>query len=92
MRKEPLIRSPNGRFHLGNEDKTRHFDGMSKVVNLNKFRKAKDRKDRRASADENAVKFGRTKAEKTLDRAEKDKSKRHLDGHSLSDIDDDATP
>lgn len=51
------------------------------VVNLNKARKARARSDRKARADENAVKFGRTKAEKAKDRAATDKTARDLDGH-----------
>ena len=35
-------------------------------VNLNKHRKAKARAEARAKADENAIKFGRTKAERLL--------------------------
>lgn len=54
---------------------------MSKIVNLNKARKARDRDTARKSADANAVKFGRTKTEKTRDRVEADKAGRDLDGH-----------
>jgi hypothetical protein len=54
---------------------------MSKVINLNKARKARARDDRRAQADENAVKFGRTKAQKGIEGAEADKAARELDGH-----------
>lgn len=54
---------------------------MSKIVNLNKARKARDRDTARKSADANAVKFGRTKTEKTRDRVEADKASRDLDGH-----------
>lgn len=54
---------------------------MSKPVNLNRFRKDKARADKKARADENAVKFGRTKAEKSRDQSEAEKAKRHLDGH-----------
>ena len=53
---------------------------MSKVTNLNQFRKAKARGAKRAQADENAVKFGRTKAQKSLEQARLDRSKRDLDG------------
>lgn len=38
-----------------------------KPVNLNKARKAKTRSDAKAKADENAVRFGRTKAQKVLE-------------------------
>ncbi|MEC7963495.1 MAG: DUF4169 family protein [Pseudomonadota bacterium] len=50
------------------------------VVNLNKFRKAKARAEKKAQADENAVKFGRTKAEKSLDRAQNAEVQQDLDG------------
>lgn len=54
---------------------------MSKVVNLNKARKARARSDRKTRADENAVKFGRSKAEKLKSRTELEKSARDLDSH-----------
>ncbi|EBA11866.1 DUF4169 family protein [Roseobacter sp. CCS2] len=38
-----------------------------KPVNLNQARKARSRAEAKAKADENAVRFGRTKAEKVLD-------------------------
>jgi hypothetical protein len=55
------------------------------VVNLNKFRKAKARVEKRAQADENAVKFGRSKAEKSLDQAWVEKAARDLDGKRRED-------
>lgn len=54
------------------------------VVNLNKARKAKARADEKARADANAVKFGRTKAERDLDRARAEKAGRDLDGKKRS--------
>ncbi|MEY8831318.1 DUF4169 family protein [Sedimentitalea sp. XS_ASV28] len=54
---------------------------MSKPVNLNQYRKQKARTDKRSRADENAIRFGRTKDEKNLDRARADKARRDLDGH-----------
>lgn len=53
---------------------------MSEPVNLNRFRKEKARAEKKARADENAVKFGRSKAQKQLDRAQAEKSARDLDG------------
>ena len=53
---------------------------MSNVTNLNQFRKQKARANKRAQAEENAVKFGRTKAQKELERARAEKAKRDLDG------------
>ena len=54
---------------------------MSNVVNLNKFRKSKARAEQRKSADENAVKFGRSKELRQIEAARRDKDKRDLDGH-----------
>jgi hypothetical protein len=54
---------------------------MSKIVNLNKARKARERVKKRAQADENAVKFGLTKSQKDLNKARAEKSARDLDGH-----------
>ncbi len=56
---------------------------MNQPVNLNKFRKQKTRADKKARADENAAKFGRTKAERLLDAATEDRKKRHLDQHKF---------
>ncbi|UWQ13250.1 DUF4169 family protein [Aliiroseovarius sp. M344] len=54
---------------------------MGKPVSLSKHRKAKARLKKRAQADENAVKFGRTLAEKKHDTMRAEKSARDLDGH-----------
>jgi hypothetical protein len=54
---------------------------MTKPINLNKARKARAKTENKARADANAVKFGRTKAEKTLDGARADKAARDLDQH-----------
>jgi hypothetical protein len=54
---------------------------MSNVINLNQARKAKFRDNRRQQADVNAVKFGRTKSQKTLEKKQAEKSARDLDGH-----------
>ena len=50
------------------------------VVNLNRFRKAKRRADKQATAAANRVKFGRTKAEKAQDAAETAKYRDTVDG------------
>lgn len=52
---------------------------MPQIVNLNRIRKAQSRVVDRRKADENAVKFGLTKAEKTLQAAKADKSRGDLD-------------
>lgn len=58
---------------------------MSNVTNLNKFRKEKARAEKKARADENTVKFGRKKSEKTLQKVKADKAASHLDGHKRDD-------
>lgn len=54
---------------------------MPEPINLNKARKARAKLKKRALADANVVKFGRTKTEKQRDRAEARNAKRDLDGH-----------
>jgi len=54
---------------------------MGKPVNLNRYRKNKARADKKARANENAVKFGLSKAERDLERAHADKTRRDLDAH-----------
>lgn len=53
----------------------------STPVNLNQARKARARSEKRARADENAAKFGRTKAQKSLERAQAKSARKALDGH-----------
>lgn len=53
---------------------------MSNIVNLNRFRKEKARAEKRAQADENAVKHGRSKADRAREKAETEKAERDLDG------------
>lgn len=54
---------------------------MAEPINLNRFRKEQARVKKRVQADENAVKFGRTKAEKQREKIETDRATRHVDGH-----------
>lgn len=54
---------------------------MSKVTNLNQFRKQKARAEKRARGDANAAKHGRTKAQKSLEEAHADMAARNLDRH-----------
>lgn len=51
------------------------------VVNLNKARKARARKDAQTRAAQNRISFGRTKAEKTLTAARNAKLTREIDAH-----------
>ncbi|MBC7676701.1 MAG: DUF4169 family protein [Rhodoferax sp.] len=53
---------------------------MAEIVNLNRARKAKDRSAASVKADQNAVKFGHSKAEKALQSAKAKKAERDLDG------------
>ncbi len=54
---------------------------MAKIVNLNKARKARAKTARRAKADQNAVAFGRTNAEKQLEASKAKKAAHDLEGH-----------
>jgi phage protein D len=50
------------------------------VTNLNKARKERSRAEEKARADANAVKHGRTKAQRLLEAAQADKARTQLDG------------
>ena len=50
-------------------------------INLNRARKDRARADKRAKADANAVKFGRTKAEKNAEARDAERAGTHLDAH-----------
>ena len=52
---------------------------MAEIINLNKARKVRARADKAVHAQENRVRFGRTKAEKAGDAAETAKIERMLD-------------
>lgn len=54
---------------------------MAEPVNLNRFKKDQARATKKARAQQNVVKFGRSKAEKQLDRAQSGKAQSDLDGH-----------
>ncbi|GGE42516.1 amidase [Agaricicola taiwanensis] len=54
---------------------------MAEVINLNKARKAKTRDEKTARAEQNRVSFGRTKAEKDVERMKAEQAARNLDGH-----------
>lgn len=60
---------------------------MSTPLNLNKARKARERAEARARADENSVKFGRTKAERNLQAAQAARARTRVDAHRLEDDD-----
>ncbi len=50
-------------------------------INLNRARKQRARKDAKALSDENAVRFGRTKAQKQIEKAQSDKATKNIDSH-----------
>jgi hypothetical protein len=62
---------------------------MAEIVNLRRARKQKARAEAGKTAEQNRIDFGRSKAERRLAEAERDKAARHIDGHRL-DRDDDA--
>lgn len=56
-----------------------------KVVNLRQVRKQKARTEKEEKSAENRTKFGRTKAEKIIDKSRADTAQKNLDGHFLGD-------
>lgn len=58
---------------------------MTEPINLNKFRKARDKAKKKAVAAENREKFGRTKAERDLERMRAEKAGRDIDAHKRDD-------
>lgn len=58
---------------------------MAEVVNLKNRRKLAARAEKESQAAQNRARFGRTKAEKTLDKAERERSARDLDSKKLED-------
>lgn len=57
-----------------------HRTAMGDVINLNRFRKARDKAASAQEADANRRKFGRTKAEKAVEESEEARRKALLDG------------
>jgi hypothetical protein len=52
---------------------------MSDPINFNKAKKARAKAEAKSQAVENRVRFGRTKAEKTVSKLEAEKARRALD-------------
>ena len=66
---------------------------MAEIINLRRVRKQRARQEAEQQAQQNRITFGRTKAERSLTDAERDKAARTLDGHRLaSPPDDEPTP
>jgi hypothetical protein len=53
---------------------------MGKVISLSKARKGRQRTEEKRQADANAVKHGKTLAERRAEAVERDRAKRELDG------------
>lgn len=58
---------------------------MGDVVNLNRFRKARDKAAEKAQAQANRALHGRTKGEKAAERTEAERADRRLDGARIED-------
>ncbi|MEN8195425.1 MAG: DUF4169 family protein [Pseudomonadota bacterium] len=58
---------------------------MAEIVNLNRYRKAREKERAQAEAEVNRVRHGRTKAEKQRDADERSSETRSLDGSKLED-------
>ena len=56
---------------------------MAEIINMRQARKAKARAEAEKTASDNRVKFGRTKAEKSLAKAEKALQDKRIDGQRL---------
>ncbi len=56
---------------------------MNEIVNLNRARKTRARAQKRVQADANAVKHGRTKAERIFEAARSEQARRLLDQHNM---------
>lgn len=52
----------------------------AEIINLRKARKAKVRSGKERVAEENRVRFGRTKGQKQAEAGDKDRARRELDG------------
>ena len=58
---------------------------MNEPINFNKARKARSKADARATAAQNRVSFGRSKAEKAAAKLEAERLRRALDQSKLND-------
>jgi hypothetical protein len=58
---------------------------MADIVNLRAVRKRKAREAEQVHAAENRIKFGRTKAEKQLEKAEAERESKNIDAHKRED-------
>jgi len=61
---------------------------MADIINLNKARKARDKTEAKSNAAANRAAHGRTKADKSIAEARKDRRDRVLDGARIERPDD----
>lgn len=54
---------------------------MAEIVNLRQAKKVRQKTEKRVAGDQNAARFGRTKAEQRLERTLADKAVAALDAH-----------
>ena len=54
---------------------------MADIINLRNVRKQKARAEKETQAEQNRILFGRTKAEKLKQAAEKAQADKHIEGH-----------
>jgi hypothetical protein len=57
---------------------------MADVINLKRFKKRSEREQAAKQADANRARFGRTKAERTVEQRAKDRATDLLDQHQLN--------
>lgn len=69
--------------HASGADRAESFN-VADIINLNRARKQKKRKDAVAQAAENRIRHGRTKAQKQLERTVSELEQNRLDQHRLS--------
>ncbi|HKT16404.1 MAG TPA: DUF4169 family protein [Stellaceae bacterium] len=56
---------------------------MAEIINLNRFRKARERDGKAKLAESNRLRFGRTKGEKAKSRVEAERAEKSLDDKKL---------
>ncbi len=59
----------------------------AEIVNLNKFRKNREKTAKEKASEENKIRFGRTKAEKNADEKARKRLEKHLEHTALTDKD-----
>jgi len=62
--------------------------GMARISNLRQARKDRERAEKKALADANAVRFGRTKAERLKQTTDQEQMRRRLDAQKFDDVEE----